>query len=87
MVCPMCVTAAVVANLPAIGAAVGGMAAVKLAMGQQAKARSGPPVAPSKLVSDTEGPEEGIRMAAKPVHGVRRAPNPMRYGTWDEDYE
>jgi hypothetical protein len=35
MVCPVCVTTAVVANLPAIGAGIGGLMAVKIAQLQQ----------------------------------------------------
>lgn len=35
MVCPMCVTAAVIANAPGICAAVGGFAAAKVALNQK----------------------------------------------------
>lgn len=51
MVCPMCITAAVIANAPGIAAAVGGFAAAKVAMGQNVRRA---PVMPDKrpLVED-----------------------------------
>lgn len=51
MVCPMCITAAVIANAPGICAAVGGFAAAKVAMDQTGKRA---PVMPDKrpLIED-----------------------------------
>lgn len=39
MVCPMCITAAIVANAPGIAAAVGGLAAAKVAIDKRDQRR------------------------------------------------
>ncbi len=60
MVCPMCVTAAIVANAPGIAAAFTGAAAVKVALGKRAAASR-----PAQR--DLDGGEEPPRLAVAPV--------------------
>jgi hypothetical protein len=52
MVCPMCVTAAIVANAPGLAAAVGGFAAAKAAMGQHERRASPAVVDTRPLATD-----------------------------------
>ncbi|KAG2449013.1 hypothetical protein HYH02_005767 [Chlamydomonas schloesseri] len=44
MICPVCITAALVANAPAIAASLGGVAAVKLCLNQKATMVKAAPV-------------------------------------------
>lgn len=78
MVCPMCITAAVIANAPGIAAAVGGFAAAKVAINQTGGRRA--PVMPDKrsLIED--------KPVARPVVDRRDLVQPfmstMSYEEW-----
>jgi len=77
MVCPMCITAAVIANAPGIAAAVGGFAAAKVALDQGGK-RS--PVMPDKRPVLEDKP------VIRPVIARKELPKPivsnMSYEEW-----
>lgn len=77
MVCPMCITAAVIANAPGIAAAVGGFAAAKVALDQNGKRG---PVMPDTRPMVQDNP------VARPVIARKEVPKPfmstMSYEEW-----
>lgn len=86
MVCPVCVAAAITANAPAIAAAFGGVAAMKLAF-QRGRETA---VCQRKLDATASEDVQGARnrVAAAPVRtAVRKAPfKPVLfYGSWEDD--
>lgn len=81
MVCPMCVTAAIAANAPAIAAAMSGAAAVKLAMKK-------PTHRMAKPTHDDDDDRKPAKLVPAPVT-VRKQIKPrilppgLRSGDWE----
>jgi hypothetical protein len=65
MVCPMCVTAAIVANAPGLMAAVGGIAAAKVAVSQQAHHKNPKAHLPDTRPVATDTPVARVVVARK----------------------
>eukprot|EP00798_Chlamydomonas_sp_ICE-L_P021220 gene21220-28131_t len=78
MVCPLCVAAAITANAPAIAAAFGGVAALKLGLGSRDGAHR---VSPSAYTTEEVTCQKTGRVARLPEPVIAKAPKlgPMAY--------
>jgi len=84
MVCPVCVATALAANAPAIAAAFGGAAAVKMALQRRQLVCQRAPV---PVESEHASSDRPARVSAPRRPDIRRAPiDPMKvHGYWQED--
>eukprot|EP00775_Hariotina_reticulata_P012208 gene12208-12345_t len=70
MVCPMCVTAAIVANAPGIMAAVGGIAAAKVAVTQRTHHKNPKACLPDTRPIATDTPVARVVVARKELPSI-----------------
>eukprot|EP00798_Chlamydomonas_sp_ICE-L_P005016 gene5016-34801_t len=86
MVCPLCIAAAITANAPAIAAAFGGVAALKVGLGSRDGARR---VSPPAYTTEEITCQKTGRVArlSKPV--IAKAPKfgPMFYQPYGDELE